>query len=98
MLPSADLPGGGPVRAHVRPGNSCTLLAGAFTGNAEQQSCRRDVTWIPTLCVLPDGRDKLQPHNKFACRLLVLNRKFTLCLYKPVVAISQGEQEVLCRS
>lgn len=46
MLPSADLPGGGPayplsalgVRAHVRPGNSWTLLAGAFTGNASQQN------------------------------------------------------------
>ncbi len=46
MLPSADMPGGGPayplsalgVRAHVRPGNSWTLLAGAFTGNASQQN------------------------------------------------------------
>jgi porin len=46
MLPSADMPGGGPayplsalgVRAHVRPGNSWTLLAGAFTGNANQQN------------------------------------------------------------
>ncbi len=46
MLPSADMPGGGPayplsalgIRAHVRPGNSWTLLAGAFTGNANQQN------------------------------------------------------------
>lgn len=46
MLPSADLPGGGPayplsalgIRGHVRPGNSWTLLAGAFTGNAAQQN------------------------------------------------------------
>ncbi len=46
MLPSADMPGGGPayplsalgVRAHARLGNSWTLLAGAFTGNASQQN------------------------------------------------------------
>ncbi len=46
MVPSADMPGGGPayplsalgLRAHARPGNSWTLLAGAFTGNANQQN------------------------------------------------------------
>jgi hypothetical protein len=37
------------------PRNSWTLLAGAFTGNADQQSCRRDVAWIPTLCVSLDA-------------------------------------------
>jgi len=46
MLPSADMPGGGPayplsalgLRVHARPGNAWTLLAGAFTGNANQQN------------------------------------------------------------
>lgn len=46
MLPSADMPGGGPayplsapgIRVHARPGNALTLLAGAYTGNAAQQN------------------------------------------------------------
>lgn len=46
MLPSADMPGGGPayplatpgIRIHARPGNAWTLLAGAYTGNAAQQN------------------------------------------------------------
>jgi porin len=46
MLPSADMPGGGPayplsapgIRLHARPGNAWTLLAGAYTGNAGQQN------------------------------------------------------------
>ena len=46
MLPSADLPGGGPAyplsalgaRVHLRTGNSWTWLAGAYTGDASQQN------------------------------------------------------------
>lgn len=46
MLPSADLPGGGPayplsalgVRAHVRTGSSLTWLGGVYTGDASQQN------------------------------------------------------------
>lgn len=46
MLPSADLPGGGPaypmsslgVRLHARPKDSWTLLAGAFSGDISNQN------------------------------------------------------------
>jgi len=46
MLPSADLPGGGPayplsalgLRTRARAGNTWTFLTGAFTGNASQQN------------------------------------------------------------
>ncbi len=46
MVPSADMPGGGPayplsalgVRAHIRPANSWTLLAGVFNGSPAAQN------------------------------------------------------------
>jgi len=58
MLPSADMPGGGPayplsalgIRAHVRPANSWTLLAGVFSGDVSNQN--QSSTAFPLKAVL----------------------------------------------